>query len=248
MDNRVGAGGIGPNYPLGEPVQSSEEGRRRSAELNRSGPLANLQSPNANASARSARFAHHGHRATSAAGPIAMQNVVAYNDGSTVGEIDTKSDSARTILHDFLENHLDPQCLEDRFGAGYPPEVFDPAVYSGILVAVKNGKIAGFMDFGPTGYHDDKLVADVNVVVDKAHHGGGLARNLTRQVDGVMRGKGIKYKFGYVLEEHVTQLERLTSRGWKIDDELSIPGDMTAVWSALDSAYADIPPPRLPEA
>lgn len=247
MGNRVDAGGIGPNYRLGEPVQSSEAGRRRSTELNHSGPLANLQPPNANASATSARFAH-GHGATSAAGPIAMRNVVAYDDGSTVGEIDTKSGSARMILHDFLENHLDSQCLEDRFGVGYPPEVFDPALYSGILVAVKNGKIAGFMDYGPTGHHDDKLVADVNVVVDKAHHGGGLARNLTQQVDEVMRGKGIKYKFGYVLEEHVTQLERLTSRGWEIDEELSVPGDMTAVWLALDSADAGIPPPKLPAA
>jgi GNAT superfamily N-acetyltransferase len=180
-------------------------------------------------------------------GPVMLRNVKRYDDGSSMGEVDPNDEDTRNELISFLFD-IDMEgrdALTARFEKDYPPDAFDPGIYDGLVVAVKDGMIAGFMDYPKTGLHDPSQVAQINILVAKDHRGTGLARNLAKQVDEILIAKGYRYKFSRVWENNTSQVERKETRGWQLDPALTESGRMKAFWIALDPRFKEIPPPRL---
>lgn len=180
-------------------------------------------------------------------GPVMMKNVQHYSDGSSIGEVDPHDEETRNELVSFLfdAEASDPSGLAARFEHDFAPDDFVPSLYGGLVVAVKDDLIAGFMDYSKTELHDPVRVAQVNIIVAQEHHGMGLARSLASQTDAVLVAQGCQYKFSRVWESNVPQLERMDTRGWRADPTLSAQGATRAFWIALDETLKDVPPPRL---
>lgn len=180
-------------------------------------------------------------------GPVMLTNVRHYEDGSSMGEIDPHDEDTRNELVSFLLDVEveDRGALAARFEQDYLPDTFDPSIYGGMVVAVKDDMIAGFMDYSKTELHDPQRVAQINILVAKDHRGTEVARNLAKQVDEVLIAKGYRYKFSHVWESNTAQLERKETRGWRLDPALGKGGRTKAFWIALDPRFKDIPPPKL---
>ncbi|MEK2606812.1 hypothetical protein OHZ10_33130 [Burkholderia arboris] len=134
--------------------------------------------------------------------------------------------------------------LAARFEEDYPPDAFDPRNYDGVVVAVKDDVITGFMDDSETGLHAPGQVAQINILVAREHRGTDAARNLAKQVDDALIAKGDRYRLSRVWDSNTAQLERKQARGWRPDPALTEPGRTQAFWIALDPRFKDIPPPR----
>ncbi len=179
-------------------------------------------------------------------GPVMMTNVRHYADGTRMGEIDPHDEDTRNELISFLFeiDGDDRAALASRFEHDYPPDAFDPRIYDGMVVAVKDEVIAGFMDYSETELHAPGQVAQINILVAKEHRGTDVARNLAKQVDEALLARGFRYKLSRVWESNTAQLERKHRRGWRPDPALTVAGDTKAFWIALNPTFADIPPPR----
>lgn len=164
-----------------------------------------------------------------------------------MGEIDPHDEDARNELISFLFDidMEDPGALAARFEDDYHPDAFDPGVYDGLVVVVKDDLIAGFMDYSKAELHDPKQVAQINILVARDHRGTDVARNLGKQLDEVLIAKGYRYKFSHVWESNKPQLEIMNTRGWRLDPTIGENGRTKAFWRALDPRFKDIPPPRL---
>ena len=164
-----------------------------------------------------------------------------------MGEVDPNDEDTKNELVSFLFDigMEDRDALKARFEKDYHPDAFDPSIYDGLVVAVKDDMIAGFMDYSKTESHDPSQVAQINILVAKNHRGTGVAKNLAKQVDEVLIAKGYRYKFSRVWESNTSQLERMETRGWQLDPALTESGRTKAFWIALDPRFNEIPPPRL---
>ncbi|WP_175865707.1 GNAT family N-acetyltransferase [Burkholderia cepacia] len=163
-----------------------------------------------------------------------------------MGEIDPHDEDTRNELISFLfEIDADDRAaLASRFEHDYPPDAFDSRIYDGIVVAVKDDVIAGFMDYSATELHAPGQVAQINILVARDHRGTDVARNLAKQVDDVLIAKGFRYKLSRVWSSNTAQLERKRTRGWQPDSTLAEEGLTKAFWIALDLRFKNVPPPR----